>query len=204
MLNSLLDDFAKICIKYANESLDNPALSLPGLKERLEARRYGEDKTTKKSEPKKTTLFELIDRFIAGEIGNKTKAETTLKNYSSVKKHLLAFQKAKNYPINFDSITLDFLYQFTAFLRKLKLKPNTVAKSVTILKVFMGEGVDMKLHNNLEYYRHKKFTAPEEVTHAVYLSGEEIKRLYKFKFATETTRAGERPFYNRLSYRIAV
>ena len=127
-------------------------------------------------------FWSLIDRFINGEIKfrGRNKSKSSLNNYRAVKKHLKGFEIKKKYPLNFEAITLDFFYKYTTYLNdELKLSPNTVAKDISILKVFMGEAIDLKLTNNLEYL-HKKFTASEEETDAVYLTEQEIINLYRF------------------------
>ncbi len=127
-------------------------------------------------------FWSLIDRFIKGEIKfrGRNKAKSSLNNYSAVKKHLEGFQTKFKYPLNFEAITLDFFYKYTSYLiDDLKLSQNTIAKDISILKVFMSEGVDLGLTTNLQYM-HKKFTASEEDTDAVYLTEPEIIKLYRF------------------------
>lgn len=130
------------------------------------------------------TFWSLIDRFIKGEIKfrGRNKSQSSLNNYSAVKKHLKSFEVKKKYPLNFEVITLDFFYKYTSYLSEdLGLSQNTISKDISILKVFMGEAIDLKLTTNLEYL-HKKFTVPEVEIDAVYLTEEEIIKLFRFDF----------------------
>jgi len=139
----------------------------------------------KKVKAERPTLYNLIDRFIAGEIKNKgkSKAANTLKTYNTTKGHLQGFEKAAGYRVDFDTVTLDFYYKFVTYLQgKAKLSPNAIGKTVQILKVFMSEGVDLGYTNNLEF-KNKKFAVTREDTDAVYLSDSEIMKLYNYDFS---------------------
>ena len=127
-------------------------------------------------------FWELIERFIKGEIKfrGRNKSQSSLNNYSAVKKHLTDYEAKFKQSLNFEAITLDFFYKYTSYLlNDLKLSQNTVAKDISILKVFMSEGVDLGLTTNLQF-KHKKFAASEEDTDAVYLTEMEIIKLYRY------------------------
>lgn len=138
----------------------------------------------------KKSFFPLIDRFVSGEIKNKGKDKSpdTLDNYHAVKQHLLAYETKSRIKITFESVTLNFFYSYVAFLKTLKnqkgepISQNTIAKDIRLLKVFMGEAVDLKLTANLEF-KHDKFTISEVATDAVYLSENELAKLYSFDFS---------------------
>ena len=130
------------------------------------------------------TLFKLAERFINGEIKNrgKDKSKSSLKTYHAVTKHLKDFQQEAKYPITFENINLDFFYKYTSYLdSKLGLAPNTIAKDISIIKVFMGEAVDLRNTTNNEF-RHKKFSYSEVESDAVYISEKELDKLYRFDF----------------------
>jgi integrase len=113
-----------------------------------------------------------------------------------VKQHLLKYEEyktkidKKRFRLTFESITLDFFYSYVAFLKTLKnqkkepLSQNTIAKDIRLIKVFMGEAVDLKLTKNLEYLN-KKFSISEVETDAVYLSDTEINKLYNYDFSNK-------------------
>jgi integrase len=189
-LNDLLDTLEKVLLKAYKDELKN------GIPERAKLKKHLDNFINQNQNDhasKEEIFFKLIDRFISGEIKNrgKDKSQNTLDNYHSVRQHLLAFQETQEYKkkysskITFDKVTLDFFYSYVAFLKTLKnqkgepISQNTIAKDIRLLKVFMGEAVDLKLTNNLEF-KHDKFNIAEVATDAVYLSEREIEKLYNY------------------------
>lgn len=175
-LNDLLDNLKLVCEKTYNESLKNGIPSPETLKNGLE--NFINQNHDVKTGP---SFFGLTERFINGEIKNKGKEKSkgSLQNYQAVVKHLKIFEKDKRYPIHFDKINLDFFYSYTSYLKdNLKLAVNTIAKDIAIIKVFMGEAVDLGYTTNMQF-RHSKFAFNEEETDQVYLTEKELDKLYK-------------------------
>jgi integrase len=164
------------CDQYFKSQLETGIPTPQMIKDHLDA--YRMQKLTKaKEDKKKNTLYELIDRYIAGEMGDV--AQSTRNNYRAVKLHLMAFEKATGYTLNFASINLDFFYRYTAYQSK-RLNQNTLAKDVRIIKVFMQGAVDMDLTDNLKF-KHKKFTIKSVEPDAVALNEKEIMKVYRAK-----------------------
>jgi integrase len=136
-------------------------------------------KNAEKVAKEKPTLWNLIDRFISGEIRDKKqrkKTAGTLKQYSTVKKHLEGFSKK----LSFEKINKDFLDNYLTYLEKVaKLAPNTIAKNLQTLKVFMNEGLERGYHSNTYF---KKISMSWEESENVALSRKEINKLYKHNF----------------------
>ncbi|HEY8658811.1 MAG TPA: site-specific integrase [Hanamia sp.] len=177
-LNALLDNLKKVCEKTYNESLKDGIPKPEKIKEALKA--FIDQNHSDKTGP---TLYSLAERFVAGEIKNKGKEKSkgSLQNYSAVMKHLKNFEAKTKYKIDFDTITLDFFYKYTSYLKNVeKLAVNTIAKDISILKVFMGEAVDLGYTTNMQF-RHNKFSFSEVETDQVYLSEKELNDLYKFE-----------------------
>ncbi|KAA9042045.1 site-specific integrase [Ginsengibacter hankyongi] len=181
-LNDLLERLQNLCLTSYHESMKdgipNPAYIKTRLKNLINQNRTEAD-------PEKSDFFLLADRFIRGEIKNrgKDKSISSLQNYHAVTKHLKNFQKATKYSITFENINLDFFYKYTTYLKDtLGLSPNTIAKDISIIKVFMGEAVDLRYTTNNEF-RHKKFSYSEIETDAVYVTEKELEILYKFDFS---------------------
>ena len=63
---------------------------------------------------------------------------------------------------------------------KKKLAINSIAKDISIIKVFMGEAVDLEYTDNMKF-KHKKFTFVEEETEHVYLTEAELTKLNELK-----------------------
>jgi integrase len=177
-LNDLLETLKKVCVKTYNESVKNGIPAPAVLRLALDAfinRNHNDD-------PGRPTLYTLADRFVKGEIKNKgkDKSRASLNNYAAVLKHLKEFELHAKYKVDFDTVNLDFFYTYVTYLQKVrKLAINTVAKDISILKVFMGEAVDLGYTTNMQF-KHKKFAFNEEETEHVYLTENELHSLYKF------------------------
>lgn len=183
LVNDLLDNLQNVCVKSFNKEKANgvplPATLRKSLTDFLNYNVLEDDK--KSLIPTIPTLYSLIDRFCSGEIKfrGRDKAKSSLQNYSAAKRHLVEFAKKQSYPLSFETINLDFFYLYTDFLKKkLKLAHNTVAKDISLIKVFMGEAVDLGYTLNMQF-KHKKFSMPEVDVDACYLTEEEILKLYR-------------------------
>lgn len=198
-LNDLLDNLEMVLEKAYKEELKNGAPTPDTLKSYL-IDFLNRNKKVKTEGP---SLFKLIDRFISGEIlkrDGKEKSSGSINNYRTVKLHLLEFEKKYRYPVNFETINLEFFYKYVQFLKKdvdhspkrepgkksfiykKGLSTNSIAKDISIIKVFMGEAVDLGYTNNYQF-RNKKFSFSEVATDAVYLTDAEIIKLYRHDFS---------------------
>jgi integrase len=176
-----LDNLKKLCEKSFNEALKS-GIPAPGYLRKILQDFVNQNNST--DGPDTPTFFKLATRFIAGEIKNrgKDKSKSSLKNYHAVTKHLKDFQRVSKYTITFETINLDFFYKYTSYLKLLGLAPNTIAKDIAILKVFMGEAIDLGYTTNMQF-RHSKFSYSEVETDSVYLSEKELALLFKFNFS---------------------
>jgi integrase len=185
LVNDLLDSLEEACLHFYNDQLKDGIPSpetLRGLLIQFLNRNLGDEKQ------KDPGLFDLIDRFISGEIKTKgrTKSKSSLQNYRAVKIHLERFEIVSRSRISFDTINLDFFYRYTSFLEKnLKLSVNTIAKDIRLLKVFLGEALDLGYTTNMQF-KHKKFSYGETETDSVYLNDREIINLYRFDLSGNT------------------
>jgi integrase len=194
-LNDLLKNLEEVCLTAYHSELKN------GIPQPSAIKKYLIDFIQQnKEDPDKPTFFSLAQRFIDNEIKHEgeSKVRGTLATYKVIVGHLKAFERAKRYPIDFETITLDFLYKYISYLEnvprgedpvthqpKIGLAKNTIAKHVQVIKTFMGEAVDMSYTNNLQF-RHKKFRAKWVPTDAVYLKESEILKLYRHDFSKNT------------------
>lgn len=184
-LNDLLDNLERICLKTYTESLKDGIPEPEVLKEAMQAF-INRNHTAKEEQASKPTLFSLAQRFIKGEIKfrGKSKSVSSLKNYHAVTKHLREYQAYSKRVVDFDTINLDFFYSYVSFLEKKGLGVNTIAKDIAILKVFMGEAVDLGYTENM-LFRHKKFSYNEEETEQIYLNEDELARIQQAEIANK-------------------
>jgi integrase len=155
----------------------------------------------------KPTFYNLLDRFITGEIKTKgkRKSNNTLKSYKTLKGHLLAFEKAAKYKVDYDTIDLNFLEKYTDFLRSsfsetdikrfadekiiatlrgLPLKQNSISKDVGLIKAVLKKAVSRR-EAATTWHEHEDFNAAEVDTDAVFLTDREIIKLYEYDLSKE-------------------
>jgi integrase len=184
-LNELLDHLEKLCVRTYLESLKDGIPKPSVLKDALQGFVDKNHHNIHKSS--KPTLFTLAEKFIKGEIKNKgkDKSKGSLDNYNAVTKHLKDYQTYSKSKVDFDTIDLEFFYSYVSYLKdKKKLAINSIAKDISIIKVFMGEAVDLEYTDNMKF-KHKKFSFVEEETEHVYLTEAELTKLFKLKISNK-------------------
>jgi len=175
-LNDLLDKLEEVLLSTYRKELVNGIPARTKLKEALDNFLYQNHDA-----PEKPSFFKLMDQFIKGVIKNREgedKSYHTTKVYLTVKNHLLEFERQTKYPVDFATVTLDFYRKYINYLSEKKLAQNTKAKHIQVIKAVMNEAFDLKYTANVDY-RHKKFKAAWQESDAVYLTDQEIMKLYR-------------------------
>jgi integrase len=180
-VNDLLDNLERECLKAYNELVRNGNPAPESIRARLQA--FMDQDRTKQQESK-TGLFALIQKFVDNEISyrGRQRQNNTTRTYKTTLNHLKEFAKKNKTVLDYDSITLDFYNQYVTYLRKRGLNVNSIGRDIKNIKTFMNEAVDMGLTNNLQF-KHKKFAVGREDTEAVYLTWDEIMKLYRHDFS---------------------
>jgi integrase len=176
-LNDLLDNLETVCSKAYNTELKN------GIPEPAKLKAHLDNFINQNEEipEEKNKFYDLIDRFISGEIhvAGKEKSKSTLENYRATKVHLHGYEARMKSKLTFESINLEFFYKYVTYLKGLGLAHNTLAKDIKTLKVFMNEAVDLNYTDNLQF-KQKKFRINEIDIENVYITEQEIIDLYNF------------------------
>lgn len=128
----------------------------------------------------RTDLFLQLDRYIEEK---KTKVvNDVIKDYNSLKKHLMGFKEYSSQPITFRNLNIQFYNEFVDYLNftaiqkneTIGLKNNTVGKQIKNLKAFVRDRVEKKVIPFIDLKPFK--TIVEEVDH-IYLSEKELKTI---------------------------
>lgn len=124
-----------------------------------------------------TGFFEYAENFL-----RVTKlAPNSTKGFNTTLNHLKEFRPG----LTFQSVDMTFYRQFTSHLRdKCGLGENTVGDNVKRLKRIMNAALDEDLHSNLDFKK-KSFKTPSIVNDEIYLTADELKRLYKAPLSTQ-------------------
>ncbi len=97
------------------------------------------------------------------------------KSYQGTLNKLELFGKEK-YKLDFDTITLDFYYDFIEWCEGKDYSKNYIGKFISNIKYFMSEAHEENLHNNLAF-RNRKFKNLSEDTDELYLTIEELRKI---------------------------
>jgi integrase len=116
--------------------------------------------------------------------GTRYKSWTT-KGYTTLVFHLEEYMKDRHKKLDFNDITVDFYDDFIQYFHQKKHATNTIGKHIKNIKVIMRAALDEGLHNNTEFQR-KKFKIITEESDTIYLTEEEIERIYKLDLSINT------------------
>jgi len=131
---------------------------------------------------KKKDFFSHLESFIEGS--KMRVSEHVIKDYNSLKSHLLNFQKKKKVQLTFNTITYQNYLKLREYLVYEVVKPdktkglsiNTVGKHIKNLKVFMRDSIKRGITD----YKDLSFLIVEtEEVDSIYLNEEEIKTIYE-------------------------
>jgi integrase len=125
-------------------------------------------------------LFAFIERFIEEarqKVNSKTEkvfSDATIQIYRNTKKVLDEYKHKRRKRIDFDTIDLDFYYDFIDYLsNEIGYSSNTIGKHIKTLKTFMSEATERGINSNLAF-RSKKFKVLSESTDSIYLNEKEL------------------------------
>lgn len=137
----------------------------------------------KRTKEQKAGLIEWIEKEV--EILKTDKKHGSIQVYNSLLKHLSDFSKNKKYKLTFDTINLDFYERFRDYLLNEKnLLTNTFGKQIKTLKTFLNLATEKGVNQNLKY-KSKLFKATQENVDHIYLTEEELDRLYNLELSSK-------------------
>ncbi|AKD53786.1 site-specific integrase [Spirosoma radiotolerans] len=123
------------------------------------------------------SLLRFFDKHI--ETNRSIQKLNTLKVKQTTLNHLSNYAKARKKRVDFDTIDLDFYHDFTSYLSTdCGLFNNSVGKYIKTLKSVMNDAAEKDLHQNFAFKK-KSFRTLADDTDSIYLTEEEINRLYE-------------------------
>jgi integrase len=126
-------------------------------------------------------FFTSFHEFI--ETNRNTKALTTTKKYITALNFIRAFENETNYKITLDSLNIEFYEKFRDYaFEKRNTLNNYFGKIIAGIKTFMNWSFERGYHKNLEY---KKFKAIQNNIEVIYLTKDELMKLYDFPFESK-------------------
>lgn len=138
--------------------------------------------TTKKVN---TDIYFQIDEYIKSK--EKKVSKATICVYNCMKEQLLSYEGYRRKKISFESLDFEFYDGFVNFLtfeyvhkrRKTVikgLKINSIGKTIKQLRIFIRDRIKRKIITPIDL---SDFNIPEEEADAIYLSFEEINKIYE-------------------------
>lgn len=136
-----------------------------------------------KSEVKVSIDFhDAFDEYI--ETSMLTKTKSTITKIKSVRNFIINFQKHSSFDLRFDNIDFRFEEEFQLYCFTVKRTLNNYyAKIIKTLKAFLNWALGRGYHNSLEF---KKIKAPEDDIEVIYLTIEELMKLYHHNFKNKS------------------
>jgi integrase len=86
--------------------------------------------------------------------------------------------------LNYEDITVSFYNSFMTFLVNEGYQPNTVGRFIKNLKYFMQKSLYDKKHTNRDFQNKDIFKIPKEDSFSVYLTQDEVEKIYRYNLKT--------------------
>lgn len=138
-------------------------------------------------EKAKIYFTNFIDSFIEdsktkrNRLGNPIK-HRTIQHYNTTLNKIIAFQNYQNIKLKITDIDLDFHNQFITYLEKKEyLNNNTIGGYIDDIKLFCNNAnkKGFQISNDVKT---TEFYSPQNKTNDIYLTEEEINKIYNFNF----------------------
>ena len=190
-INNLITNLIKHFEDFTNENLKNgytPNYS--------EVKNHFDGYFTKaepEPEQKNDTLFSYIDYIIDRPETKRNLKEGSIKNYRLTKTFLKRFND-EVYPIDFDSINLDWYNDFVEWCELQNLSKNYIGKHIKTLKTFMNNAIEDGKTDN-EQFKSSSFKILKEDADNIYLTIDELYKLWELDLSKEPRKENARDLF---------
>ena len=177
LLNSLMDAFEKEINRIYSDAAMNGGSPAP---EQLE-KAFKEPIRVNDQEKEESNFFSVFEDYI--KAGENIKAQNTIKNITTIKNFLQEFEQETGHTISFQAIDnrlYDAILNY-AYGNK-GAGTNYVSKIFAVLKTFLNWAGERDYYTGL---KHLKFKAPEKEIDVIFLTQEELFKLYNHEFINE-------------------
>ncbi|WP_336517548.1 site-specific integrase [Pollutibacter soli] len=131
-----------------------------------------------------TKSIKDVVTFAEDYVINSNRKPGTKRQLRQAIRNLKEFKSYSKRILHFESIDLDFYDDYVKYLIEVKqYGTNTIGTLIKNLKLFMNEAVDRKLTNNVQY-RNRRFKTMEESSENIYLTTNDIQRIYAIDLQT--------------------
>ena len=138
--------------------------------------------------PNRVDIFDALERYITEKAP--VVSADQIKDYRTLRKHLVAFKEHSSQPITFHNLNLIFYNEFMDYLFYKVIKPdgsvglltNSAGKIVRLLKGFVNYQIDKGVIPPIDL---KHFKVVEEETDAIYLSEKELSTIHELDLSDD-------------------
>nr|WP_299202507.1 site-specific integrase [uncultured Brumimicrobium sp.] len=190
-LNNLIN---RLTLHFEDFTLDNKRKGYTP--NRIEVKKHFEKFfITAKPEPKQNndTLLSYIDYLIERPQTKRELKESSINNYRRTKSFLKRFND-EVYPIDFDRINLEWYNDFVEWCESQNLSKNYIGKHIKTLKTFMNCAIEDNKTDNTQF-RSKRFIVLREDADNVYLTFEELNRIWSLDLSNEPRKENARDLF---------
>jgi len=139
------------------------------------------EKIQKENEVENFKTLSGFAKYYIDSVKGAKKNNTILHNNQTLNL-LNEFETEKRKKITFERVNLDFYNDFIEFLTKgKKYSPNTIGKHIANIKLFMNEATERGFNTKFDY-KSKRFKTTSETVESIYLSEEELLKIYEYDF----------------------
>lgn len=124
------------------------------------------------------TIFEYFDEFINRPENQRQLSSGTIKSYQLTKTFLKRFNDECQ-KFDFESINLNWYNDFIEWCEDQNLSTNYIGKHIKVLKSLLNDAYDNGVTTNTDY-RHKKFKILKEDVENIYLTEDELTKMWQF------------------------
>lgn len=143
-------------------------------------------------DPKKITLLDYFDVFLKSKDGKISTG--AIGKYKRLKTVLLDYQIYSKTSIDFDTIDLTFYDNFTNYLDKRNYSESYKGNFIKDLKVVLNHATERSINTNL-VYKSKDFKRTNFVSDNVYLTDNEVQKIFDFDLSQNEKLSKVRDFF---------
>lgn len=172
VLNQALHDFSR--------DLITPTANL--FKEKVEELIAAKNELAGVSHPSEQN--EDFTNFIVEFCNQAVRAPNTIKSYITTLNLLTEYQKVSKQTLTFKDIDIEFYWQLKKWLMEKDKSVNYIGTVFKNIKTFMNQARDRGIHN-FSGHTHKEFKAVDEDVDTIFLTQDEILKIFHLKFDDE-------------------
>jgi integrase len=115
--------------------------------------------------------------FTEDYINSIKKSNDVIMQYRQTLHNIVEYEKRRASKLKLLEIDMEFYHNFVEYLESLDYAPNTIGTRIKVLKLFLNEAFKKKLPVCLDF-KLPEFKKPAEETSSVYLTEEELLKIY--------------------------